>query len=162
MGVVRLDFYDNIDETFDLIALHTTVPFYRLAFYINKYLGLNFHREDKDQDVIVSGTQVNYPVFKHIDPVHNLNLYLVPNKSWAYSKNSNNLGSLFETIEPELIKTILIKEHLNVDFFLKIEQQTAIMSTQDTVNALVDIPAILSAYQIDPFRIKQKDYLIFE
>lgn len=162
MGVVRLDFYDDHEESFDLIGLHTTVPFYRLAFFINTYLGVTFEREERDQDVSISGTIVNYPVFKHVDSVHNLKLYLVPNKNWVQSNNVRATGGLFDTAEPEMIKTVLIKEHVSVDYFLKIEQEASILPVDKMVSALSKIPAIISAYQLETLHIKQKDYLIFE
>lgn len=162
MGTLRLDLYDDNDETFDLIGLHSTVPLYRLAFFINKYIGLGLKREEKDQDAMVSKIQVNYPVFKYVEPKHNLKMYLVPNKVWTEASTSRSSGSLFETSEPEMIKSVLIKEHVSVDFFIKIEQELSVIPIDKMVDALSKIPAVISSYQVDALQIKQKDYLIFE
>jgi len=162
MGTVRLDFYDENEESFDLVGLHTTVPFYRLAFFINTFLGFTFKREERDQDITDSGTIVNYPVFKCIDNVHNLKLYLVPNKSWVQSSKVRSTGGLFDASEPEMIKTVLIKEHVRVDYFLKIEQEVRLLPIDKMVRELSKIPAVISAYEIDSLQIKQEDYLIFE
>jgi hypothetical protein len=127
---------------FNLIAISANCRDYRLCWFINKYLGLNFYREKDDLPIFnEQGERYEIASYRHTIEELESNLYLLPN---------NNVSGY---LAPE------IKE---IDFFIL---STLIMNTQDEkdfIKALNQIDIIQTAYAIDPYSLKSRDnFLIF-
>ena len=69
---------------------------------------------------------------------------------------------IFNNEESSDVKTVLIKEYATVDFLLKVEKDENYFPLKKLLNTLGEIPQVISVYQLDTFKIKQPDYLIFE
>jgi len=162
MATYRLDGWDNDDEPYTLIGIHSTIESYRMAYMVNKYLGLSFSRTEIDQDITMPNFTVRYPVYKYEDVVNYNTFYLTPNKFWATLNTVTSSGGLFENQEETEVKTILLKEYAGVDFVIKVEKDAKYFPYKKLINDLTKIPHVISAYQLDQHVIKHKDYLIFE
>lgn len=162
MAVHKLIDWEDEEEPYILIAIHSTTESYRIAYLINKYLHVSFSRTETDQDVLQQAYTANYPVYKHFSKEENVASYLIPNKFWGKSNQETAITGLFDTADSTLVKTLLIKEYPTVDYLLKIEKDEKNFPLKKLINTLGEIPQIISAYQIDTFKIKQQDYLIFE
>ncbi|WP_124979242.1 IPExxxVDY family protein [Nonlabens xiamenensis] len=161
MAVHKLMNWEMEDEGFLLIAIHSSIEPYRMAYMINKHLGLGFSRMDRDQDIISPTYEAHYPVYAYFDKELNAPYYLVPNKYWGNLKQQGPAIGLFHDGDHQ-IKTVLIKEYQTVDYLLKIEREEAFFPLKKTLNSISGIPQVISAYAIDSYTIKQQDYLIFE
>ncbi|WOI22582.1 IPExxxVDY family protein [Nonlabens ulvanivorans] len=162
MATYKLDGWDCDDEPYTLVGIHSTIEPYRMAYMVNKYLGLSFKRTDVDQDVTMPNFTVRYPVYKYDDVINYNTYYLTPNKFWANLNTVTSSGGLFESQEQTEVKTVLIKEYARVDFIIKVEKDPEFFPLKKLINELTKIPHVISAYQLDEHVIKQKDYLIFE
>ncbi|MEN8816047.1 MAG: IPExxxVDY family protein [Nonlabens sp.] len=162
MAVHKLIDWEVEEEPYILIAIHSTTEPYRMAYMINKYLQVSFSRTNTDQDVLQQAYTANYPVYKYFNKEENAAFYLIPNKFWGISNQENAMTGLFDSTDSKIVKTLLIKEYGTVDFLLKIEKDENHFPLKKLINTLGEIPQIISAYQIDTFKIKQQDYLIFE
>jgi hypothetical protein len=149
-------------EPYILMAIHSTIEPYRMAFLINKHLRLSFRRTEVDQDILQQAYTANYPVYKYFDQEQNAAFYLIPNKCWGTSNLETASQGLFNNEESSKVKTLLIKEYGTVDFLLKIEKDEDYFPLKKLLNTLGEIPQVISVYQLDTFKIKQPDYLIFE
>lgn len=162
MTTYKLDGWDCDDEPYTLVGIHSTIEPYRMAYMVNKYLDLSFERTEKDQDVTMPNFTVQYPVYKYEDRVQYNTFYLTPNKFWASLNTVTSSGGLFGNEEETEVKTVLLKEYAGVDFIIKIEKDPNYFPLKQLINDLIKIPHVISAYQLDQYAIKQKDYLIFE
>jgi hypothetical protein len=162
MAVHKLMDWELEEEPYILMAIHSTIESYRMAYLINKHLHLNFKRTKEDQDVLQHTYTANYPVYKHFDQEQNAAFYLIPNKCWGISNLKTTSQGLFNNEESSDVKTVLIKEYATVDFLLKVEKDENYFPLKKLLNTLGEIPQIISVYQLDTFKIKQPDYLIFE
>ncbi|MEO9952381.1 IPExxxVDY family protein [Nonlabens sp.] len=162
MAVHKLTDWELEEEPFILIAIHSTIEPYRMAYLINKFLQISFARTSVDQDIIEPSYTANYPVYKHFDKEQNAPYYLIPNKYWGVSNEKSVSLSLFDPTDATQVKTVLIKEYGTVDFLLKIEKEEDFFPLKKLINTLGEIPQVISVYPVDTFKIKQQDYLIFE
>ena len=162
MAIHKLADWELEDEPYILIAIHSTLEPYRMAYLLNKHLLKSLSRCTKDQDIVEPAYTANYPVYKYFDQEQNAPLYLIPNKYWGTATHQPITSSLFDNNEAVKVKTVLIKEYGTVDFLLKIEKEEDVFPLKKMINSIGEIPQVISVYQIDTFKIKQQDYLIFE
>jgi hypothetical protein len=149
------------DEPYILIGIHAVVELYRMAYFINRHLNCQFARTNHDQDINLQSSVANFPVFRYKDHVLNAPMFLLPNKVWSKPKAVQSSG-LFALSSEDSVKTTLIKEHPQIDFVLKIESDEQYYPLKQVIDKIKSIPRVISCYQLDPYAIKQKDYLIFE
>ena len=161
MAVHKLTDLELDAEPYILIGIHCSIEPYRMAYMLNKYLGLGFARTDRDQDITMPTYEAHYPVFSYFDQEQNAPYYLIPNKYWGTLRNQGPAVGLFNDGDTE-VKTHLIKEYQSVDYLLKIEREEELFPLKKTLNALSEIPQVISTYPLDTYQIKQQDYLIFE
>jgi hypothetical protein len=162
MTTYKLTDWDVEEDLCTVIGIHSTLEPYRMAYLINKYLKTSFKRRSNDHDVSTNDTTANFPVYEYRDHQENTRLYLVPNIHYGQLKTVASSGGLFDTEINNTVKTTLIKEHKNVDFLLKIEKDPLCYPVKKMLATLIEIPQVISTYQIDNLTIKNTDYLIFE
>ena len=69
--------------------------------------------------------------------------------------------SLFDTQE-KITKTFnLLPEYKHVNYLLKIDNEFNFKTEKNTINHILGIPQIATAYGIDPNQLKSKNNLIF-
>ncbi|WP_298478626.1 IPExxxVDY family protein [uncultured Maribacter sp.] len=145
---------DFFEEAFILIALHSSLPDYNLVYEINNCLKANFKRSRKDLDI---SNTVSFPFFEWEDEINDRYWTLISNNS---KKEESTVSTNLFKDEPAFTTHHLIPEHKEIDYFLKIEEDEAQMV--DTIlKALVTIPKIITAYEIDAENLKSKNNLIF-
>ena len=52
MAISKLNLEDFCNEVFSLFAIHTDLDDYRLAYFLNKHLGINLFRKAFDLDFV--------------------------------------------------------------------------------------------------------------
>lgn len=149
---------DSFIEEFSLLAIHTDLEDFRLAYFLNKTLGLNLSRKEFDLNFIDS--KGNFSVFEYIDQDNFLKWNLISN---IYNHNfTTNINSndLFE-LSNELVKKFnLLSEYKNVNFLLKLENNENQVDLEDIIKEIKNIPQIITLYNINK-DLKNKENLIF-
>jgi len=149
---------DSFSEEFSLLAIHTDLEDFRLAYFLNKTLGLNLSRKEFDLNFIDS--KGNFSVFEYIDQDNFLKWNLISN---IYNHNfTTNINSndLFE-LSNELVKKFnLLSEYKNVNFLLKLENNENQVDLEDIIKEIKNIPQIITLYNINK-DLKNKENLIF-
>lgn len=149
---------DSFSEEFSLLAIHTDLEDFRLAYFLNKTLGLNLSRKEFDLNFIDS--KGNFSVFEYIDQDSFLKWNLISN---IYNHNfTTNINSndLFE-LSNELVKKFnLLSEYKNVNFLLKLENNENQVDLEDIIKEIKNIPQIITLYNINK-DLKNKENLIF-
>ena len=80
MAVQRLVLDTIADDSFELIAVHSSLVSYRLAYFLNKNLGLRLYRKNEDIHYTYKGSVASYPLYQYEDHFHYNTYSLFGNK----------------------------------------------------------------------------------
>ena len=152
MPVHRLS-SDDLEKDYKLIAIHSDIEPYKLAFEINKKLKIQLKRSSFDLSFKNKGSV--FDLYKHISEVFNTKLYLILNKSTDKKKIEGQL--LFENVDEQLY---LIPELRKAQYLLKIEGGG--FDIDNLLKKLNEIDNVISSYRTEISSIKSKYNLIFE
>lgn len=148
---ISTDFYE---DSFDLIALHSNLEDYAMAYALNSSLKASFCRRRSDLDI---STHIRVPIFEWKDDIND--------RYWTFFRNNNlreetiSRSGLFSE-EPAISKFTVVTEYRDVDYFIKIEQDDQI-DTEALIKSLLAVPNIVMAYSIDTNKLKSKNNLIY-
>ncbi len=148
---INEDFYD---DSFLLIAIHSTLEDFALVYRINQVLKANFKRSKNDFDLAENSS---FPWFDWMDEFNDRYWVLISNQSLKQELLVNN--DLFQN-ETTYSTPRLIPEHKDVDYFLKIEDDQRV-ETEEIVRILMSMPKVMTAYLVDTDKLKSKNNLIF-
>ena len=160
MAVHKLILDDVFDEGLcTLIAIHCTLEDYRIAYLLNKHLGIMLTRRSSDLDY--NNGKSTYSIFEWEDDKQLTIWSLVSNVCKTESYQQINYESLFENQGKITKITNLIPEYKRVNYFLKIDNELNFSKEKYILNSILNIPQIATAYSIDTNQLKSKDNLIF-
>ena len=155
-----------LDEVFEqpykLIAIHSSVEDYRLAYLLNKHLHLRLARSPKDIDLHKNAEHLFFAHFIYEDEQKYCSYHLVSNISRREAASGSGENSLFSGEQMAVKKSYLLPEFKQVEFFLKIEDEMDSLSEKLLISKILEIQQISTAYAIDFDRIKTKENLIFD
>ena len=159
MAIHKLILDDVEEDLFTLFAVHCTLEDYRLAYLLNKYLGIALTRKQSDLDF--KNGKLTYSIFEWEDCKQQIIWSLVSNvcKTEDYRKGNNN--SLFSMQEKITKTNYLIPEYKTVNYFLKIDNEFNFSKEKYILNNILKIPQVATAYSIESNKLKSKDHLIF-
>ncbi|MEM1260417.1 MAG: IPExxxVDY family protein [Bacteroidota bacterium] len=140
-------------DSFDLIALHTTMECYALAYHINEVFRVLLVRAEKDLEI---GT-VSYPMFAYTDEVKDEDWYLV--KNVVQKEESDENKGLFTT-SMTVKMNYLLTERKDINYLLKLYPENS-LEIEKTIEAIRAIPKVSMAYQLYVDRLKSRRNLIF-
>ncbi len=163
MAVQRLVLDAFAEDDYELIAIHSSLASYRLAFFLNKNLHLRLARKKEDIRFEYNDLIADFPLYQYDDHFQYNTYNLLGNKfhTEIASKTPESQG-LFSSVESTFTTKYLIPELKNVDYFLKIESESTNFSSKDLVNHILSISQIITAYPVEHTKLKSKNNLIFE
>ena len=144
---------DDLEKDYKLIAIHSDIEPYKLAFEINKKLKIQLKRSSFD--LSIKNQSSIFDLYKHISEVFNTKLYLILNKSTDKKKIEGQL--LFENFDEQ---SYLIPELRKAQYLLKIEGGG--FDIDNLLKKLNEIDNVISSYRTEVSSIKSKYNLIFE
>ncbi|MDX1277308.1 IPExxxVDY family protein [Oceanihabitans sediminis] len=150
------DFLEDIDYT--LIGVYCSLEDYRLAYLLNKHLGLNLRRR---RDDIEYDDTSSYSIFEWEDEKQFTVWNLVSNICKIEVVNTSEATSLFTDLEKFTKTNYLVPEYKKVNFILKISDESFRQNEKVFVDKIKTIPQVITAYGIDPSQLKTTDQLIF-
>lgn len=161
MAIHKLLINDFISEDYELIAIHSTLEDYRLAYFINQKLPVTFEKSSKDIGIQVPEGQSHFTRFIFDDEAHELFWNLIPNKTTLVTRQTK-ATSLFEETEFDMATNIfLLPELKKVDYIIKIENTDDFFDLDQLIDELLTIKQITMAYKIEQNKLKSKNNLIF-
>ncbi len=160
MAVHKLILDDVFEEDlYTLIAIHCTLDDYRLAYLLNKYLGISLIRKPLDLDY--QNGKSTYSIFEWEDNKQQTIWSLVSNVCRTEGYRQRNNESLFDSEEKITRTAYLIPEYKTVNYFLKIDNEINLSKEKYILSNVLKVPQIATAYSIDSDQLKSKDNLIF-
>ncbi len=153
MAAVHKILTDFYEDSFTLLALHSSLEDYAMVYALNLCLKSSFQRTTKDLELF---DQVTFPIFEWKDTQNDRFLTLIKNK--ATKEEGNITGDLFEN-QPSFSRFQVVPEYKNADYLLKIEHDDCL--EENLVKSLMSIPKVVTAYVIEIENIKSRTNLIF-
>lgn len=160
MALHKLVVDDFYDASFSLLAIHCRLEDYRLAYLLNKHLGLNLKRKSQDLDYNYFDASFSIYEWENIklDTIWNL----VSNICKKEEAGLQSSGSLFEN-PTNVTRTVnLLPELKTVDYLIKVSNEHKQFNEKLILNSIQSIPQVITTYSVDIDQIKSKDHLIFD
>lgn len=152
--ILSLDF--EYEHDYNLIGIHSSLEDYRMAFFLNRSLGLKLERYKEDLDFEINNC--SFSLFDYED-INSMTYWsLISNKYVKTEEIENNNNNLFKD---ESKTSYLIPEKKQVDFFIKISGQINEKKLHDILLKINNTKKIITSYTINPYNLKSKDFLIF-
>lgn len=155
---LSLNEFDAVD--YDLIAIHTSLEDYRLAYFLNQKLPILLSKSNS----FVESQSINgvafFSKFSYLVNETEEEWHLIENKDEIIIASNAAVNDLFSQ-EAESISTnvYLLPEMKKVNFFLKIEN--AFLPVSEIASRLNSIIHISTAYAVEVENLKSKNNLIF-
>ena len=162
MAVHKLDFEDFDEINYQLVAIHTSLEDYRLAYFINQKLPINLRSNKNEIHISIKEGETNFSRFYYYDKEKEISWDLIQNKNEVIQQKKESSQNLFSNLNMEVsTKVFLLPEFKKVDYFLKIENTEEVMDIKEIQLLLNTIENISTAYSVDTHKIKSKNNLIF-
>jgi hypothetical protein len=157
---LNLGEFDEID--YHLIAIHTSLEDYRLAYFINQKVGLNLSKNKNEIQINIKEGETKFSGFFYDDKKNGVFWNLIQNKNEVIQQKKETSQTLFSNIKMEVAtKVYLLPEFKKVDYFLKIENLEETMDLMQIQILLNTIENISTVYTVETNKIKSKNNLIF-
>jgi hypothetical protein len=154
-----LDEFDEID--YHLIAIHTTLEDYRLAYFINQHLPVNLSKSNEEILISIKQGETQFSRFYFDDEDNFISWNLIQNKNEVIGQDEIINQDLFSNSSQEVAtKVFLLPELKKVDYFLKIESDDD-LEIAGIVKKLKSIKSLSTVYVVETETIKSKNNLIF-
>lgn len=157
---LHIDEFDEID--YQLIAIHTSLEDYRLAYYINQNLPIILKKSDCNIQISNKEGESQFTRFIFEDEKAAISWNLIQNKNDILLTAPNvNQGLFAESTSNFSTKIYFIPEFKKVDYFLKIENADEVIDVSEITNRIKKIDRISTVYPVEVEKIKSKNNLIF-
>lgn len=157
---LSLDEFDEID--YNLIAIHTSLEDYRLAYFINQRLPINLAKSADEVHINVKEGETKFSRFYFYDEENTVAWNLVQNKNEVVQENNFHVQDLFSYAEEGIsTKAYLLPELKKADYFLKIDDTDESIDINIIKTILNTIENITAVYTVETKQIKSKNNLIF-
>ncbi|KAB1156043.1 IPExxxVDY family protein [Flavobacterium luteum] len=157
---LHLDEFDEID--YELIAIHSVLEDYRLAYFLNQKLPIVLSKSNEDISVTVKEGETFFLKFIYDDLKNDIHWSLIPNRNEIVIKKKSIGQNLFLNTDVEIAtKVYLLPELKRVDYFLKIKNNKGVFDLEQIIKTINTIDRIATVYAVIPEKIKSKNNLIF-
>ena len=149
---------NQFSENYYLIAIHSDLDEFRLAFFLNDKLSIGLIR--KNNDIILHENKSNYSIYEYLDEAMFLKWIFFSNKSLVAEKTRNNeLLNLFSQGNIVQNEISLINQPKGVDYFLVIENVKNKIYVEKVLKKISEIRGVITAFISDK-KLENKENLI--
>ena len=149
---------NQFPENYHLIAIHSDLDEFRLAFFLNKKLNIGLKR--KNNDIYFSEQNANYSSYEFLDDTKYLKWIFFSNKSLVSEKSPDQDLSLFGKGSTALNEINLLSQQKSVDYFLIIENIANKTYIDKVLKKISEISGVITSF-ISKNRLENKENLIF-
>ena len=149
---------NQFPENYHLIAIHSDLDEFRLAYFLNK--NLNISLKTKNNDIYFAEQDANYSSFEFLDETKYLKWIFFSNKSLVSEKKSNNDYGLFGQINSALNEVSLLNHQKSVDYFLIVENIANNTYIEKVLKKISEISGVITSFMSEN-KLENKENLIF-
>lgn len=149
---------DIFEEAYTLIAIHSSLDSYRLAYFLNGLLGIQLKRLGKD---LVLNQEASFAVYEAYESSTDLMWNLVSNITGVSKKTAGGTLDIFG--EPGGVQLqYVLPEYPKVDHLLKIDDgEGGYQNALEVLRQIKKLPQVITAYELNTNQLKSKSNLIF-
>ena len=149
---------NQFPENYHLIAIHSDLDEFRLAFFLNKKLNIGLKR--KNNDIYFSEQDANYSSYEFLDDTKYLKWIFFSNKSLVSEKSPDQDLSLFGKGSTVLNEISLLSQQKSVDYFLIIENIANKTYIDKVLKKISEISGVITSF-LSENKLENKENLIF-
>lgn len=149
---------NQFPENYYLIAIHSDLDEFRLAFFLNKKLNIRLKR--KNNDIYFSEQDANYSSYEFLDDTKYLKWIFFSNKSLVSEKSPDEDLSLFGQGSTALNEINLLSQQKSVDYFLIIENIANKTYIDKVLKKISEISGVITSF-LSENKLENKENLIF-
>ena len=157
MAIHKIQINDFISIDYELIALHSSIEDYRLAYFINKALQIQLSKNSATIEIETKEGKASFSHFIYEDKIHDIIWNLFENNAIAKTTKKNTTG-IFDSID---VTMQVLPEFKKADYILKIENNDGLFPLEKIIEKISKIDSISMVYPIDQNKLKSKNNLIF-
>lgn len=157
MAIHKIQINDFISDDYELIAIHSSLEDFKLAYRLNKELGLQLQKNNNHIEIAIPEGKSAFENFTFDDKKNDIIWTLIENKTTIIDSN-NQRSSLFEEVD---ITVFLLPEYKKADYLIKIENIDYGFDTDIIIDIIIKIKKITTAYSVDTTNLKSRNNLIF-
>ena len=149
---------NQFSENYHLIAIHSDLDEFRLAFFLNEKLNISLKR--KINDISLTDYNAIYSVYEFLDENNYLKWVFFSNKSLVSNKIADEGTNLFSEENLVTNEISLINQLNTVDYFLVIENVVNKKYVEKILRKISEIRGVITSF-ISENKLENKENLIF-
>ena len=157
MAVHKIQINDFVSDDYELIAVHSSLDDYKLAYMLNKELGIQLSKNLAYVEIAIPEGKSAFSNYIFDDEKNDVVWTLIENKTTIINSNKQTT-SLFEQVD---ITVFLLPEFKKADYLIKIENIDYGFDSESIIEKIQEIKNVTTAYAIDITNLKSKNNLIF-
>ena len=157
MAIHKIQINDFVSDDYELIAVHSSLDDYKLAYMLNKELGIQLSKSLAYVEIAIPEGKSAFSNYIFDDEKNDVVWTLIENKTTIINSNKQTT-SLFEQVD---ITVFLLPEFKKADYLIKIENIDYGFDSESIVDKIQEIKNVTTAYTIDITNLKSKNNLIF-
>ena len=157
MAIHKIQINDFVSDDYELIAVHSSLDDYKLAYMLNKELGVQLSKNLAYVEIAIPEGKSAFSNYIFDDEKNDVVWTLIENKTTIINSNKQTT-SLFEQVD---ITVFLLPEFKKADYLIKIENIDYGFDSESIIEKIQEIKNVTTAYAIDITNLKSKNYLIF-
>ena len=157
MAIHKIQINDFVSDDYELIAVHSSLDDYKLAYMLNKELGIQLSKNLAYVEIAIPEGKSAFSNYIFDDEKNDVVWTLIENKTTIINSNKQTT-SLFEQVD---ITVFLLPEFKKADYLIKIENIDYGFDSESIIEKIQGIKNVTTAYTIDITNLKSKNNLIF-
>ena len=157
MAIHKIQINDFVSDDYELIAVHSSLDDYKLAYMLNKELGVQLSKNLAYVEIAIPEGKSAFSNYIFDDEKNDVVWTLIENKTTIINSNKQTT-SLFEQVD---ITVFLLPEFKKADYLIKIENIDYGFESESIIEKIQEIKNVTTAYAIDITNLKSKNNLIF-
>jgi len=157
MAIHKIQINDFVSDDYELIAVHSSLDDYKLAYMLNKALGIQLGKNNAYVEIAIPEGKSAFSNYIFDDEKNDVVWTLIENKTTIINSNKQTT-SLFEQVD---ITVFLLPEFKKADYLIKIENIDYGFDSESIIEKIQEIKNVTTAYAIDITNLKSKNNLIF-
>ncbi|MDP5001819.1 MAG: IPExxxVDY family protein [Flavobacterium sp.] len=157
MAIHKIQINDFVSDDYELIAVHSSLDDYKLAYTLNKALGIQLSKNLAYVEIAIPEGKSAFSNYIFDDEKNDVIWTLIENKTTIINSNKQTI-SLFEQVD---ITVFLLPEFKKADYLIKIENIDYGFESESIIEKIQEIKNVTMAYTIDITNLKSKNNLIF-
>ena len=157
MAIHKIQINDFISDDYELIAIHSSLEDYKLAYSLNVVLSIQLSKNLSYVEIAIPEGKSAFGNYIFDDEESDVQWSLIENKTTIVTSKKKS-SQLFDQVD---ITVFLLPEYKKADFLLKIENIDYQFDEVDMIEKILSIKNVTTAYTIETTNLKSKNNLIF-